>query len=78
MESNKNKYGNISFGISIVAILLNNFIVISLLAIFFGYIGMRDARRNPLLSKWQARTGFILGILSLIAFISRIIPTYNP
>ena len=71
-----NKFGNISLCFGIAAILLIN--LFGIIAVFLGYKGMKDAENNLLVSKWQANAGIILGVCSIIAFVIKLIPTYNP
>jgi len=44
------------------------FLVIGIIAIFFGIIGLKEIKREPNLLKggWMAKTGITIGILELV------------
>jgi hypothetical protein len=70
----QNRNGYIGLISGVASIFLYNFLILQLAAIFFSYKGIKDAKQNTLLSKWQSNIGMVLGIMYLFMFFYQFIP----
>ena len=74
----KNKDGLIGLAFGIASAFLYQLLLLQLIAIFFSYRGIKSAKHNPLLPKWQCNTGMILGCIYVFMFLYQFIPNYVP
>jgi hypothetical protein len=70
---NRNKNGLYGFGFGLASAFFYEFLIFQFMAVYFSYKGYTDSKGNSMLSKWEYRGGFILGIIYLGMFVLKLV-----